>query len=73
MWCTILQLFAAMSPERAAFSLAARSAVHMFLGGNAVGAAVGCAFLVFSRHWRFMFGKMVVQPTYRKLFYLCGL
>jgi hypothetical protein len=56
-----LQLFAEMSPERAAFSLAARSAVHMFLGGNAVGAAVGCAFLVFSRHWRFWFGTMREQ------------
>ena len=37
-----------------AFSMAARSADHMVSGGrNAVGAAVGCAFLDFSHHWRF--------------------
>jgi hypothetical protein len=42
------------SPERTAFSLVLRSKSQMFSGGRKeFWAAVGCAFLVFSRHWRF--------------------
>ena len=39
----------------------------MFLGGNAVWAAVGCAFLDFSRHRRFWY-KIEMQPTSERLF-----
>ena len=44
----------------------------MFLGGNAVGAAVGCAFLDFSRHGRFMFGKIELYPI-AVVFFVCRL
>ncbi len=45
----------------------------MFLGGNAVGAAVGCACLVFSRHWRFWFGTIEMHTTYQRENFLFGL
>jgi hypothetical protein len=39
----------------AVFSLVLRSKNQMFSeGGETFGAAVGCAFLDFSRHWRFL-------------------
>ena len=70
--CTKNGLNPELSPERAAFSLALRSKSHMFLGGNAVGAAVGCAFLDFSRHGRFMFGKIELYPI-AVVFFVCRL
>jgi hypothetical protein len=45
----------------------------MFLGGEISGAAVGCAFLDFSRHWRFLFGTIKVEPIQQLSFLFVGL
>ena len=45
----------------------------MFLGGETFWAAVGCAFLVFSRHRRFLFGTIEMHTTYQRGNFLFGL
>ena len=67
------KLFWIWSPAWAAFSLASRSECQGFLrGGEIAGAAVGCAFLDFSRHGRSCFGSGIIgsatNPNSRLLF-----
>ena len=57
------ELFGKLRRESAVFSLVARSANQMLLGGETFWAAVGCAFLVFSRLRRFLFGTIKVDTN----------
>ena len=67
---TTEKLFSELPPVRAVFSRVLHSKTQMFLGGETVWAAAGCAFLVFSRHWRFLFGTIELHTSFEKAIFV---